>query len=105
MSIPVIDCVGLRAAIEGEPPPKIIDVRDPEEFATAHIPGSENIPLDQLAGKFSALVAEAIIVFVCKTGQRSAQAASFCQSVGLDTARSLEGGLDQWSALRLSQRR
>ncbi|CAM2946904.1 rhodanese-like domain-containing protein [Mycobacterium intermedium] len=38
----------LDELLNGENPPRVVDVRTPAEFETAHIPGSYNVPLDVL---------------------------------------------------------
>ena len=63
----------------------IIDVRTPAEFSGGHVAGSINIPLNRLPDNFKKLTAmEFPLVLCCASGIRSAQAAEFLNSRGLD---------------------
>ena len=64
------------------PGARVVDVRTPEEYAAGHLPAAENIPLDRLA---SARFAQGEKLFVyCHSGARSARAAAYLKSQGLD---------------------
>jgi rhodanese-related sulfurtransferase/transcriptional regulator with XRE-family HTH domain len=81
----------------------IIDVREPEEFATGHIPNARNVPLDELRsnwGKGDAQIADNVL-FVCQRGARSLAASEFAEAHGLKQIYSLEGGTSAWSAAGL----
>lgn len=63
----------------------IIDVREPEEFASGHVEGAVNIPLDQLLAGSKQLVGarkDTEIVLYCRTGNRSALAKNILESYG-----------------------
>lgn len=77
--------------------PTLIDVRDADEFASDHLPGSINIPLTELSTAFSDIDRASSVIFICQTGVRSAQAATFAKSVGYTNVRSLDGGMVAWS--------
>lgn len=53
---------------------QVIDVRDPDEFASGHMPGAVNIPVGQLEKRVAELPANKPVVFVCSTGARSGEA-------------------------------
>ncbi len=76
--------------------PKVIDVREPKEFDEHSIPGSVNIPLTELNDALSRFDTESDLVFVCKTGVRSLQAANFMASLGYQKVANLSGGIHQW---------
>lgn len=63
--------------------PKIIDVRDPEEFARGTYPGAVNIPVDRLRGELGDFGAKTkpVIVF-CASGLRSKRAYRLLRSMG-----------------------
>ena len=64
------------------PDARIIDVRTPAEFASGHLPGAENIPLDTIA---SAKLEGGKKLFVyCHSGARSARAVAYLKSIGAD---------------------
>jgi rhodanese-related sulfurtransferase len=73
----------------------LIDVRSPEEFETARIRGSINVPLNLLE-KHAAQVAERLhrdVVLVCQSGVRAAQAQQRLAGVGANRLHVLEGGV------------
>ncbi|MDI6801604.1 MAG: rhodanese-like domain-containing protein [Thermodesulfovibrionales bacterium] len=49
----------------------IIDVRDADEYATGHVKGSKNIPLDELADRFAEIPKDKRLVLYCDTGLRA----------------------------------
>ncbi|UMB71400.1 rhodanese-like domain-containing protein [Mycobacterium paraterrae] len=90
----------LNDRITADKPPRILDVRTPAEFETAHIDGSVNVPLDIL-DKHSGQVAERLdrgddIVLVCRSGQRATRAAQLLQGAGVDGGRVLRNGITEW---------
>lgn len=52
----------------------LVDVRNPDEFSTAHIPDSVNIPVDQLSHRLSELPTDKSFVLFCPTGTRAEMA-------------------------------
>lgn len=60
----------------------IVDVRSPGEFKSAHIKGSVNIPLNEIASKSGKLKADKPVIVCCQSGMRSAQAASILKQRG-----------------------
>ena len=60
-----------------------MDVRTPEEYKDGHIPGSHNIPLQQL-DKIDAIVEnkDAVLYVYCHSGARSRQATALLQHMG-----------------------
>jgi rhodanese-related sulfurtransferase len=90
----------LRRLLESATAARVVDVRTPAEFETAHIAGSYNVPLDVL-DKHSAEVAQRLshehdVVLVCRSGQRSAQAAQLLAKEGLTSGRVLNKGIVGW---------
>ncbi len=74
----------------------LIDVREPGEFASEHIPGAAIRPLSQLdAAALDAERAGRRIVFCCRSGVRSARAAAACLERVSDAA-CLTGGVNAW---------
>ncbi|MDE0129924.1 MAG: rhodanese-like domain-containing protein [Gammaproteobacteria bacterium] len=80
--------------------PILIDVREPMEFKQGHIAGARNVPLTALSDVVADYDPNDEIVFVCQSGMRSLQAASFWNSLGYRKAMNLEGGMDAWTAAR-----
>lgn len=62
----------------------VIDVRSAEEYATAHIPGSRNIPLNDLASRLKDVPGTTVHV-LCGSGKRSSQAVQMLNERGYNT--------------------
>ncbi len=73
----------------------ILDVRNPQEYADAHIMGAINIPMSKLKKKIDILPADKPIVCVCRNGLQGREAAFFLQQNGYKAANIL-GGMQQW---------
>lgn len=86
----------LLQRIEGRTAPRIVDVREPGEFAAGHVPGAENIPLSRLPGEYHRLGQGEEIVLVCRSGNRSARAQQFLIRQGYTRTRNLTGGMAEW---------
>lgn len=78
-----------------------VDVREPHEFADAHIAGALLMPLGTLSKRWSELQKHADIVVVCRSGNRSAAACRQLQAAGITQAANLSGGMLAWSAANL----
>ena len=79
-------------------PTILVDVRNANEFTLGRIDNSLNIPLDQLAENIDKLKKnpnKTILVY-CQKGFRSSQAVKILNKLGINSAVSLEGGLDAW---------
>lgn len=76
----------------------LLDVRQPWEFATGHVPGAVLLPLPELPGRLDELDPDAEIVTICMVGERSACAAEYLQSHGFRNVLNLRGGLHAWAA-------
>ena len=75
---------------------KLVDVRTEAEFASGHIEGAENVPLDRLGGRAQALAAEGRpIVVYCASGMRSASAKRTLRAAGAQDVHDL-GGMHRW---------
>lgn len=90
----------LQERLSSEDAPRVLDVRTPAEFETAHIPGSYNVPLDHLREHRAELRAhlDEDVVLVCRTGGRAEQAEKALAEVGLPGLRVLEGGMVAWES-------
>lgn len=78
--------------------PAILDVRSPGEWKLNAIPGSRNIPLEQLASRVSELSYSTPLVVVCQGGYQSAVASSWLQANGFDSIHHLLGGMDAYTS-------
>lgn len=95
-----VDSPELRSWLGTASAPRILDVRTPAEFETAHIPGSYNVPLDTLREHRDELVGhlDDDVVLVCRSGMRAQQAERAFVEAGLPNVHVLRGGITQWEA-------
>ncbi len=73
----------------------VLDVGSPDEFETAHVAGSYNVPLT-LLGEHAAQLAARLdrkVMLVCQTGVRAAQAQAQLHRVGAQHLHVLAGGV------------
>ncbi|MDP1899987.1 MAG: rhodanese-like domain-containing protein [Rubrivivax sp.] len=97
----------LRELLRQQPTPLVLDVREPAEFALAHIAGSINVPrgvleaacdwdyddtVPMLAGG-----RDRMIVVVCRSGNRSVLAVDVMQQMGFTHVVSLKTGVRGWN--------
>ena len=66
---PQVDVEAVLAAPAAERP-FLLDVRTPQEFASGHIPGAVNIPVDDLRSRLGELPRDRKIAAYCQVGQR-----------------------------------
>jgi glyoxylase-like metal-dependent hydrolase (beta-lactamase superfamily II)/rhodanese-related sulfurtransferase len=74
----------------------LLDVREPDEFARAHIPDAHSIPQGQLASRLAEVPRDRPLLVTCQVGGRSLAAARFLKSVGYPDVRNLAGGTAAW---------
>ncbi|AMN50179.1 rhodanese-like domain-containing protein [Psychrobacter sp. P2G3] len=79
----------------------VIDVREPEEYATGHIEKAVLIPRGLLEFKIDDLTAttgaDTNIVLYCKTGGRAALAVQSLEALGYKQVVSIAGGFEAWT--------
>jgi len=82
---------------------QVIDVREPDEYATGHLPESRNIPAAQLGDRVGELdkYKDTPLILVCQTGARSTGACKQLIAQGFARAHNLEGGIAGWRAAGL----
>jgi rhodanese-related sulfurtransferase len=78
------------------PRPLIVDVREPNEFASERIEGSVLIPLSQFADRHAELPKDRPLVMQCHSGSRSSSATMFLLQRGWTDVRNLDGGIAAW---------
>lgn len=79
----------------------LIDVREISEYngELGHAPNSELMVLSSLPAKIKSLPKDKPIVFICRSGGRSAQAAAFAKSEGYTQVYNMTGGMLLWNQL------
>lgn len=85
---------------------RLLDVRTPGEYESAHIPGAYNVPLDTLGEHASEIRAvEAPVVLVCQSGARARRAEEVLRECTMPNLHVLEGGMNGWLAAGLEVNR
>ena len=77
---------------------QVIDTREPWEHEEGHVPDSVRIQHMAILTQADKLATDRPILFICRSGQRSAVAAEFAASLGLTDLYNVEGGHQAWAA-------
>ena len=91
--VDVVDVEGLAACPEDA---LLLDVREPAEYASGHVPGAVSLPQCDLATKLDELPRDRPLYLICRTGGRSQHAAEFLRQVGFERVTNVEGGTLAW---------
>ncbi|MDQ3815789.1 MAG: molybdopterin-synthase adenylyltransferase MoeB [Armatimonadota bacterium] len=75
----------------------LLDVREPQEWEIAHLPGARLIPLNSIPERMNELDTADDIVVHCHHGMRSARAINFLRKMGFQKLKNLAGGIDAWA--------
>ena len=76
----------------------LLDVREPGEYAIAHIEGSTLMPMGDVPSRANQeLDPDAHIITICHHGVRSMNVAVWLRNQGFERAQSLRGGIDAWA--------
>ncbi|HEX4023815.1 MAG TPA: rhodanese-like domain-containing protein [Steroidobacteraceae bacterium] len=97
MAITEISVQELKRRLDAGEHLQIVDVREPWEYALAHLPGTVHIPLAQVPQRSSELDPGGELIVMCKSGGRSRRAAEFLQASGFQRVINLTGGIDAWA--------
>jgi rhodanese-related sulfurtransferase len=93
MDVPEIDVAELaKLRAEGAP---LIDVREPDEYETAHVPGATLIPLATVPDNLDRVPSDEPVYVICAKGGRSLRAAEFYRANGIE-AVNVAGGTTAW---------
>jgi len=96
MGCPRLHPAELQARIGRGEPLQVIDVREFPEFAAGHIACSRLLPLSELTARADQLDRSIPLVCVCRSGKRSAEAASKLLALGFRDVAQLDGGVIAW---------
>lgn len=77
---------------------QIVDVREPAEFASGHLPEARNIPVGKLAERIGELekFKDKPVLLCCASGMRSGKAGGELKKHGFSKIYNLAGGVDAW---------
>jgi rhodanese-related sulfurtransferase len=88
---------GLAQRLDSGATPFLLDVREPDELVDdGCIPGSLNIPMDEVEDRLGEIPTDREIVVYCHVGARSAHITKKLNALGYDRAVNLTGGHDAW---------
>lgn len=91
--VPSISTKELEGKLQKKP--TIIDVREPSEFRSGHIPGAKNVPLS----KISTFNPKGKVHVICQSGMRSKRAAKQLMKKGHDVVN-IRGGMMAWTGAK-----
>lgn len=83
---------------ESRAKPYLLDVREPWEFETCKIEGSQSLPMRSIPQRLAELDAGTEIVAICHHGMRSLQVLGFLEQNGFGKLYNLQGGVAAWAA-------
>ena len=93
MDVPEIDVETLAARLDQGG--YLLDVRQPDEYAEAHVPGALLLPLGLVQERAAEVPADRTVLVICRSGARSLRAAEFLRAHGVD-AVNVAGGTQAW---------
>ena len=97
MPVPEITSQELKRRLDAGEALQVLDVREPWEYAIAHLAGSRHIPLQELPRRLQELDPAAEFIVMCKVGGRSRHATEFLLAQGFARVSNLAGGIDAWT--------
>lgn len=102
-AVNTIDMKAFRALLDQPDHGFIIDVREPDEFTTGHVPGAVNIPRGVIEFRIWGLIdypknapADVKLTLYCKSGGRCALAAKSLKELGFVQATAVDMKLKDW---------
>ena len=98
---PSLEVEALKEKLEQEPDLLLLDVRTAEDFASGHIAGARNLPLEMLKSRLEELAPyqESPVAIICTTDRRSRKAAQLLGKAGFADVQVVSGGMSRWQAL------
>lgn len=99
---PVLRPAEVAELMGDHPSIRLLDVRTPAEYETAHISGAYNVPLDTLGEHAREIrgVTDSIVL-VCQSGQRARKAEEALKAGGMSNLHVMDGGVNAWIAANL----
>ena len=96
-----VSCSEVQAKLEASDSFLLLDCREQHEYALVRIEGARLLPMSEIQQRLGELDEhrEREVVVYCHHGARSLQVAMWLRQQGFRAARSLAGGIDEWSAV------
>jgi adenylyltransferase/sulfurtransferase len=76
----------------------LVDVREPWKYEQCRIAGAKLIPMGAIPANLQALDSGEEVICYCHHGMRSLDVAAWLRGQGVEKAKSLNGGIERWSA-------
>ncbi|MDX1594484.1 MAG: MBL fold metallo-hydrolase [Gammaproteobacteria bacterium] len=92
------DVAQLKDALGGDAPPWVLDVRQPAEWASGHIPGARHITGAELPERLDEVPGDRAVAVVCGSGYRSSVMTSLLRRAGREPVFNVLGGMGAWQA-------
>jgi rhodanese-related sulfurtransferase len=105
--VPSISAADAAAAQRegGSDGPLLVDVREPDEFATERAEGALLLPISEFAERHEELPRDRPLLMICQSGSRSMSATMFLLQRGWTDVRNVDGGTTAWVRAGLPSRR
>ncbi|MEO5725273.1 MAG: rhodanese-like domain-containing protein [Ilumatobacteraceae bacterium] len=94
MAIPEVNVAELESALAGGA--RLYDVREPDEYTQAHVPGAVLIPLATVAANVERFRGDGTAYIICRSGGRSMTACEQLADAGVAVAN-VAGGTMGWA--------
>jgi rhodanese-related sulfurtransferase len=94
----LIDVNDLRARLQSQTPPQVLDVREFPEYVAGHLPAARCMPLSDIEVRATTLDQAQPTVVLCRSGKRSKEAARRLEEMGFTDVLDLLGGTTAWEA-------
>ena len=75
----------------------LVDIREPDEFVSGHVPGAINLPLSKLTPAALPKPEGKTVVIMCRSGNRSGKLAQVLPSVGRGDIVDYSGSMIDWT--------
>lgn len=97
-SVEELDPGHASAELEGAKAPLLLDVREPDEWESGHLPGAVHVARGLLELRIDAIESDRSrrILLYCAGGGRSLLAAEALQRMGFTSVASMAGGMKRW---------
>lgn len=78
---------------------RVIDVREADEYASAHVPSAQLVPLGTVPDNVDKFRSDVDVFVVCHSGGRSMRACECLHDQGITNVVNVVGGTSGWMAL------
>lgn len=95
--VPELLPIELQQERAGPQPPKLLDVREPEELQISSLGPDAHISLAELPSRLGELDPNVSWVVICRSGARSAEATRLMLAAGFTNVRNLAGGINGYA--------